>query len=440
MSGRSAKKRFVVVGTGGRSGMFMTPVAQRFGDVSELVGLCDVNPARTTFHQQRLINEFGYHEVPTYDAADFDRMISEQRPDVVVVCTIDATHHEYIIRGLEAGCDVVTEKPMTTDAEKCRAIYDAVNRTGKNVRVTFNMRYNPGSTKVRELVRDGAVGEVVHVNVEYWLDTSHGADYFRRWHREKDKSGGLLIHKSTHHFDVANWWIDAVPETVFGFGRLAFYGKENAQKRGIEVKYDRYTGHDTTGDPFAYKLDEKGENVRKMYLEAEKHDGYLRDRNVFGEGITAEDTMSVLVRYRTGVTLNYSLNCFCPREGTRVVITGTKGQLEYTRGPREKWGEAANPNDSPHRIMLLPLFGEAQLIPVDAGEGGHDGADPLLQERIFSANPPADPFKRDAGHGQGAASMLIGAAANESFETGLPVNISDLCPQLGDAKKLSELP
>ena len=439
MSVVATKKRFVVVGTGGRSGVFLTPVPDRFSDVAELVGLCDMNPARLEFQQQRLINDHGYHAVPLYEAKDFDRMITEQKPDVVIVCTIDATHHEYIIRALDAGCDVVTEKPMTTDAEKCQAIFDAVERTGKTVRVTFNARYNPGSTKVRELIRDGKIGEVVHVNVEYWLDTSHGADYFRRWHREKDKSGGLLIHKSTHHFDLANWWIDAVPETVFGFGRLAFYGKENAEKRGVEVKYDRYTGHDTEGDPFAFKLDED-DNTRRMYLEAEKHDGYKRDRNVFGEGITAEDTMSLVVKYRNGVTMNYSLNCFCPREGTRVVLTGTKGQLEYWRGARKESGEEPNPNDSPHRIVLMPMFGEPQVFAVDKGEGGHGGADPLIQDRIFSAELAPDPNMRDAGHGQGAASLLIGAAANKSFETGLPVSISELCPQLGDAEKLSDLP
>ena len=70
----------------------------------------------------------------------------------MIVTTVDATHHQYIIRAMELGCDVITEKPMTTDAEKAAAIFDAIDRTGRKLRVTFNYRYTPGYTKMRELV------------------------------------------------------------------------------------------------------------------------------------------------------------------------------------------------------------------------------------------------------------------------------------------------
>jgi predicted dehydrogenase len=63
----------------------------------------------------------------------------------------------------------------------------------------------PLASKVRELMMQGIVGRPLSVSFSWMLDTSHGADYFRRWHREKDKSGGLLVHKATHHFDIINW-------------------------------------------------------------------------------------------------------------------------------------------------------------------------------------------------------------------------------------------
>ena len=50
------------------------------------------------------------------------------------------------------------------------------------------------------------------MHFEWALDTVHGADYFRRWHREKKNSGGLLVHKSSHHFDLVNWWLGDVPD------------------------------------------------------------------------------------------------------------------------------------------------------------------------------------------------------------------------------------
>lgn len=110
------------------------------------------------YHQEHLIDEHGYHAVPTYIATDFDRMIAETKPDVVVVATTDATHHQYILRALELGCDVITEKPITTEAENCRDILNAVERSGHGVRVTFNLRWAPGPTKVRELIEAGTIG------------------------------------------------------------------------------------------------------------------------------------------------------------------------------------------------------------------------------------------------------------------------------------------
>jgi predicted dehydrogenase len=422
--------------------MFIDPLAGPYKDWGELVGLCDVNPVRLEFHRRRLVDELHYQDVPAFAAEDFEQMVRRTRPDCVIVTTVDCFHHRYIIGAMELGCDAITEKPMTIDDEKCRAILDTIRRTGRKLKVTFNYRWGPGPTLIRRLLADGAVGQVIHVDLAYLLNTSHGADYFRRWHREKDKSGGLMVHKATHHFDLVNWWLDAVPDTVYGLGRLAFYGRENARRRGIEVKYDRYTGHDTAGDPFALDLT-TDPNLRGLYLAAESHDGYRRDRNVFGEPISIEDTMSALVCYRTGVVLNYSLNAFLPREGFHVAFNGTKGRLEY----QESHGSHIITGQSSARLgeemtwqtqcVLHPMFGAARKVPIPAAEGGHGGGDPQLQEQIFAPHAPPDPLGRNAGHGQGAASILVGIAANRSFRTGMPVRIKDLCPQLGDATRLA---
>lgn len=128
------------------------------------------------------------------------------KPDIVIVTTTDRYHHEYIIKALEMDCDVITEKPMTIDEEKCNAILEAEKRTKRNVTVTFNMRFAPLIMRIKEILKQDTIGQILSVHFEWFLDTSHGADYFRRWHRRKENSGGLLIHKSTHHFDVVNWF------------------------------------------------------------------------------------------------------------------------------------------------------------------------------------------------------------------------------------------
>jgi len=386
--------------------------------------------------------------VPTYGAEQFEQMLKEQRADCVIVTSKDSTHHDFIVRALRAGCDVITEKPMTIDAGKTRLILDAVAQTGRKVQVAFNYRWSAHRTKVRELVAAGTVGRVTSVNVEYLLNTNHGADYYRRWHATMADSGGLLVHKSTHHFDLVNWWIDAIPDQVFAFGRLDFYGRNAAIARGDNAltTYARYTGEQAAAkDPFNLDMSEI-ESFKGLYLNAEADSGYVRDRNVFREGIDIYDNMSVVVRYRTGVQLNYSLLSFSPREGMQVAINGDRGRIEYsefqpTHIPQTGSTEAprAVEDQGSESIRVYPLFKPSYAVEVEKLPGSHDGSDPILSEQLFSPTAPRDPFNRKAGHEQGAASILIGIAANDSIAQNRPINISDLASLKPEAKKLSEL-
>jgi predicted dehydrogenase len=321
----------------------------------------------------------------------------------------------------------------------------AVAKTGRRVQVTFNMRWSPHRTKVRELLAAGTIGRVANVNVEYLINTSHGADYYRRWHATMADSGGLLVHKSTHHFDLVNWWLDAIPEQVFAFGGLDFYGRANAVARGdgALAAYPRYTGEARAkNDPFLFDL-RSNEQLTGLYLDAEAETGYLRDRNVFRDDIDIYDNMTVVVRYRTGAQLNYSLLSFSPREGMRVSINGDRGRIEYsTFQPTHLWPAAAepSPSDQPSEtIRVYPLFKPSYEVSADKLEGGHDGSDPILAEQLFSSSAPKDPFNRAAGHEQGAASILIGIAANEAIRENRPVSLAELATINPQATRLTEL-
>ncbi len=447
---RTQRKRYAAVGTGGRLVNFTTRLVKEYSDTAEIVGLCDISQVRMDYHNREL-GELGCPAVPTYPAADFDRMLEETKPDVLIVCTKDCHHHDYIIRGLKKGVEIITEKPMTTDAEKCQAVLDAVKATQGRCRVTFNYRFKNIITKVKELIATGTIGAVKSVNMEYLLDTRHGADYYRRWHSEMASSGGLLVHKSTHHFDLVNWWIDAIPQQVFAYGQLDFYGKANALARGDEAltRYDRYTGvAEAAKDPFALDLN-ANEKLRERYLKAEQETGYLRDRNVFRDGIDIFDNMSVNVRYRSGELLTYSLVSFSPREGMRVTFNGDRGRIEFNeyhgshiiRGQSEEELEKELKSGRlEDNIMVFPHFKDPyQVPPVKAAAGGHGGADPVLGEQLFAAEPPEEPWQRNAGHEQGAASILIGIAANQSIAKNRPVNILDLVSLNPQAKRLHDL-
>ena len=424
-----AKKRYAHVGIGGRARMYYEAISKTFSETAELVAFCDVNQTRMDYANTLLETELGYHKVPTYLAHEFEKMIEETKPDVVIVTSIDRTHHRYIIKAMEMGCDVISEKPMTVDADKCQEIIDCIQRTGKNLRVTFNYRYSPLSTKVRELIMNGTIGDVKQVHFEWLLNTSHGADYFRRWHRDKRNSGGLMVHKATHHFDLVNFWLGTYPKKVFAFGDLKFYGRENAENRGVTKFYSRVNGQENAvGDPFALVM--KGNKyLENLYLNAEKDDGYIRDQSVFGDNISIEDTMNVLVKYASGAQMSYSLNAFSPWEGFRVCFTGDKGRIEveaieavYINAGGESSKEGAVVGK---KITVYPMFGDAYNVDTEKAKGGHGGGDPVMLNDIFGI-PEPDPFKRAAGYIDGCMSILTGISANKSMASGLPVDVMQI--------------
>jgi len=435
MDAKTTRKRYAVVGTGGRAGLYIEALATTYAGVGELVALCDLSQTRMAWYNAQLATQLDQPPLPTYGAADFERMIAETRPATVIVTTMDSTHHDYITRAMALGCDVITEKPMTTDLEKLRAIFAAIDTTGRSLRVTFNYRYAPAYTRFRQLIETGVVGRPQLVDFSWLLDTSHGADYFRRWHREKVNSGGLLVHKATHHFDLVNWWIGSYPQSVFALGSLSFYGKDNAATRGAHYDYARYTGEPAAAaDPFALHLTSQ-ETLKGLYLDAEAETGYLRDRNVFGEPITIEDTMTVTARYANGALLSYCLVAYSPWEGLRIAVTGDKGRIEmdieesitHLLGDGEaKDAQASKGPFKQAHIRAYPMFGTPYDVDVPEGDGGHGGADPVMLEQLFLPAPPPDPFGRAASHIDGAASVLVGIAANESMRTGRLIHIDEL--------------
>ena len=379
------RKRYAIIGCGSRHEIFQDAIETAHCAHAELVALCDVNSGRTAVARRRSATN-GAAVPPGYAAADFERMIRETRPDTVIVTTMDASHHDYIIRAMELGCDVITEKPMTIDAEKCRALLDAQRRTGRACRVTFNYRYSPPRTQVKEILMSGEIGEVLSVDFHWLLNTHHGADYFRRWHAQKKNSGGLFVHKSTHHFDLVNWWLGAMPVGVMASGKREFYTPAMARRLGLTGPHERCATCEEKAQCGFYLDLAAGATHRELYLENEQHDGYFRDRCVFRADIDIEDTMNALVRYDNGATLSYSLNAFNAWEGYTVAFNGTRGRLKhsiveatYVNGDGGAQGAVVEGGVT---VRVIPLRGPARDLAPWSAEGSHGGR----RQRMQGAN------------------------------------------------------
>jgi len=419
--------RAVLVGTGVRGTSFWgRSLVRDFSDVIEFVGLSDINPGRLEYAKAYM----GV-DCPTY--TDFEEMLTATSPDLVIVTTKDSTHHEFIIRGLDMGCDVLTEKPMTTDEFKCQEILDAERRSGRKLIVGFNYRWGPYMTKIKELLQNGEIGKVTSVDFHWYLNTYHGASYFRRWHGLRQAGGTLWVHKATHHFDLLNWWIDSDPAEVFAYGDLEFYGSNNA------FRSDKCRGCPHTDKCDFYWDITRSDRLMDLYVKNEHHDGYIRDACLWRPEINIYDKMSAQIKYADNTVVNYSLTTYSPFEGWKIAFNGTRGRIDAWLDIPFIQGETISQEEM-HRlemsqdddtmqtdpVILHKLWNKFEVKNVTYPKGGHGGGDSLLHNQIFRTPEKEDPYQRPAGVRDGAMSILIGIAARNSVESGRPVRIAEL--------------
>ena len=434
--GKNKKLRVTLVGTGIRGSSFWGKrLVDQYSEIIEFVGLCDINPGRLEYAK----NYIGTN-CKTY--IDFDLMLNQQNPDLIIVCTVDSTHHQFIIKGLESGCDVLTEKPLTTDETKGQAILNAERKSDKKLIVGFNYRWNPYATKIKELLINNTIGKITSVDFNWYLNTYHGASYFRRWHGYKDKGGSLWVHKATHHFDLLNWWIDSDPDEVFALGDLEHYGK-NGPFRGFNCRSCEFKSK------CDYYLDiTKDKLLMDLYVNNEKYDGYIRDKCLFREDIDIYDKMSAQIKYANNVSVNYSLTTYSPFEGWRIAFNGTEGRIEASLDIPYYKKETINQEELHVKemdqnaveeiytepIIVHRLWEKHDTITVEMEKEGHGGGDSRLLNKIFVTPDINDQFDRSAGIRDGLMSILIGIAARNSIESNKPTKIKDLI----DLKPLSK--
>lgn len=437
---QNKKLKLAMVGTGIRgTGFWGRTVVRNYSDIVEFVGLCDINPGRLKFAL-----DFMGVNCPVF--TNFEEMINKVKPDLVIVTTVDATHHQFIIKALDMGVNVLTEKPLTTDEVKAQAIIDAERRSGKKVIVGFNYRWGTQFTAIKKLLAEQRVGKITSVDFHWYLNTYHGASYFRRWHGERDKSGTLLCHKATHHFDLLNWFIDSDPVEVTALGKLEHYGK-NHSFRGDKCR----TCPHKSECKFFFDIT-KDKLLMDLYVKNEQYDGYIRDNCLWREEIDIYDKMAVQIKYANDVQVSYSLTTYSPYEGWRIAFNGFDGRIDSWEGipwraeerinqaelhAQEMKQDVQQEDSSYDEIMVTQNWGTYELVKVPRSRSGHGGGDARLHDKIFRNPDMADPYKHAAGTRDGVMSVLIGIAARKSIETGEPVKIESLTDLKPSVERMS---
>jgi predicted dehydrogenase len=410
------------------TGFWGDSLLKNFPGLFEFTGVHDINSGRMA-RAQKLYGS------STAAYANFDEMLSKVKADYIIVTTVDATHDEFIVKALNKGFNVITEKPLTTDEVKLKGILDAEKKSGKKVTVAFNYRHAAHATQLKDLLVKDTVGKITSVDFHWYLNVHHGADYFRRWHSRVKKSGSLWVHKATHHFDLLNWWLNSEPVEVMAYGELNHYGKSNAF-RGVNCR----TCEHKTNCKFYWDMT-KDARLMSLYAENEKFDGYLRDGCVWSNEIDIWDKMSAQIKYANGVTANYSLTTYSPYEGWKIAFNGMNGRIDTwedipfmqkKQDDQEKKhetemanGAAAVAGDDRQIIVMKNFAKDFEVHATPKVSEGHGGGDLVMQRRMF-VDTNDNPHHIMAGTRDGAMSILIGIAARKSIKENRPVKISEL--------------
>lgn len=433
----SGIKRYAVCGVSARAiGMFITPIVRDFSGTAEVVGLLDIDPLRFKVCKEQVP---ATKDLPEYTTDQVDKMIEETKPDALLVVSKDCFHVDYILKGLEHNLDVISEKPMCTNIEDVVKVCQAERISKGKVICTFNYRYAPVHRKLRELLLEKRIGRVTHVDLTWYIDIKHGSSYFNRWNRLRENSGSLSIHKSSHHFDLVNWWIDGIPDTVHAFGALNHYGPDS------EFNPSRKDGrHCSTCDEWRncaylarWKTRTQSQHVQDDHLDSFDLERpgrlysksiYSPDMCIFDSEINIHDTYVANVRYKNGVLLNYSANFSTPWEGYRLAINGTRGRLET-----EQWGGVGKvsfpmPESDRRFIDYYPIFDSKERIWIKDSNGGHGGGDPMILEDIFLGEDPLRKYKILADTQDALRSIAIGDAVFNSIKEDRIIRMKDTVP------------
>jgi predicted dehydrogenase len=372
--------RVGILGFGLRSGL--ARYANRPGEGSRIVAVCDPRPERQTAARERLGDDIAV-------TGDLDGFLAANL-DAVFILSPDYLHEQHTIAVLEAGAAAYVEKPMATTTEGCDAMLATAARTGSRLYVGHNMRHMPVIRQMRQLVADGAIGRVTAVWCRHFV--GHGGDYyFKDWHAERAKSTGLLLQKGAHDIDVIHWLAGGYTRRVTAMGALTVYGQ--VADRAPAADYLPSTGWSTldTWPPLA--------------------------QTGLNPVIDVEDLSMMTMALDNGVFATYEQCHYTPDYWRNYTVIGTEGRLENI-GDDADGGRIGLWNRR-HLGQSAPDV----AIPVEEAKGGHGGADPSIVAEFLryvrdGGETVTDPFAaREA--------VAAGCAATMSLRAGgVPVDIA----------------
>ena len=294
-----------------------------------VTALCDRNAERMVEARDHLTGQFAERGVETRIAlhADYRDLIADPAVELVMVSTPSCFHREPAVAALQSGKKVYLDKPIAADIEDSIAIVEEEKRTGNTLMMGFSRRYEPAWRRAFELLEEGAIGDLQMLQIRAVIPYHR---YLQRWHRRREWSGGALNDKSSHHYDVLNWFARSRCEKLVAFGgRTGIFAPDpDAPKRCLECDREcpyRVKGYDPVGQ------DDVRVQGRSWLEEDEVRE--RRDNCVYLPGADIHDHVIATLAYANGVKASLFYCIFGPAcDNTETLeLVGSSGRMILTR-------------------------------------------------------------------------------------------------------------
>ena len=340
--------------------------------------------------------------------------------DAAIIATLDNQHANPVLACLRRGCHVLVEKPLADTLQGCRLIEEAQRQCGRVVSVCHTLRFMDSFRHVKQIVANGALGHLIHVDHMEAIDHLRFThNYVRgRWAQEKNNTF-LLLHKCVHDVDFVAWLIGKPCVRVSSFGSLSHFNPAHAPEGSGRHCLDGCTIQATCpysavrlyvdGDVSGRIQDLGGTNTRASRLEAVRQGPF--GACVWHANNDVVDHQVVSMEFECGTTATCTLSGYSATNGRRTRLQGTKGELLFD--------EAAD------TITVSTFDGaEAESIPVARPESYHPEDLEIVANWLSAIQEPAARVAVDAREAMRTHAIVF--AAEQSRKEGRTVELSEM--------------
>jgi len=312
--------------------------------------------------------------------------------DWVMIASWNCFHREQTIAALEAGKHVFCQKPLATTLDDCAAMLAAWRQSGRMFNIGFTLRYSPHYRRIKQLLDEGAVGQIVSMEFNETIGFNHGGYIMGDWRRLRQYAGTHLLEKCCHDVDLVNWMVGSRARRVASFGGLDFFKPEN-------LRHMDRIGPDKNGRP-AYQT----------------WPGLVR-LNPFTSDKDIVDNQVAILEYENGVRATFHTNCNAGLPERRMYILGTEGAL------RADLGEGAI------QVQRIGFDTQCEDISTETDAKGHGGGDAVLSQELVDSMLEGKP--PSVGMEEGARSAVTCFAIDDAMDQGRVIDVGPYWTRTG---------